>query len=154
VTPFIGTKGWGSLKLWMAMQVHGRTGLARLAENRVDTAARFADLVEAHPRLRLLHRPNLLAVAFVYLPVGTDTAEPDVEAINEANRWVHARMLTEGRWHLHQFSIPDDTGVLRRGATLYPLRFMAANPRIEEHHMIGVLDYVLSLAARYEDGHR
>lgn len=32
VTPFIGTKGWLSLKLWMAMRAHGRSGLASMAE--------------------------------------------------------------------------------------------------------------------------
>lgn len=150
VTPFIGTKGWLSLKLWMMMRAHGRVGLARLAEQRVDTARRFADLVDANPRLRRLHHPDLLAVSFVYLPAGTECGDPAIDRINQVNRWIHGQMLAEGRWHLHQFSLPDDAGVIRRGATLHPLRFMAANPRIEEHHMTGVLDYVLSLGARYE----
>lgn len=154
VTPFIGTKGWLSLKLWMLMRTHGRAGLARLAEQRVDTARGFAARVDAHPRLLRIHDPDLLAVAFVYLPSGMDRARPDVDLINRGNRWIHQRMLDEGKWHLHQFSIPDDTGVLRRGATLYPLRFMAANPRIEDHHIAGVLDYVLALGREYEVGDR
>ena len=154
VTPYVGTKGWQSLMLWMTMRTHGRAGLARLAEKRVDTARRFADLVSRSPRLRLLHRPDLLAVAFVYLPEDADSDDPDIERVNDVNRWIHDRMLAEARWHLHQFSIPDDTGALRAGATLYPLRFMAANPHIKTHHMTGVLDYVVLLGARYDGGER
>jgi L-2,4-diaminobutyrate decarboxylase len=154
VTPFIGTKGWLSLKLWMLMRAQGRSGLAAMAERRTATARRFAALVDARPQLLRVHEPDLLAVAFVYLPADirpSDLRGGDIERINRANHWIHARMLAEGSWHLHQFSLPDDTGVLRRGETLYPLRFMAANPRIEHHHMTGVLDYVLSLGRRYEE---
>jgi L-2,4-diaminobutyrate decarboxylase len=154
VTPFIGTKGWLSLKLWMLMRTHGRAGLAASAEHRVATARRFADLVDLHPRLLRLHDPDLLAVMFVYLPAGSDLAAPDIERINAVNRWIHQRMLADGLWHLHQFSVPDDTGALRRGATMYPLRFMAANPHIEEHHLTGVLDYVMSLGHDYETSHQ
>lgn len=154
VTPFIGTKGWSSLKLWMMMRAHGRSGLARMAEHRVETARRFADLVDTCPRLRRLHNPDLLAVAFLYIPADIDPDDPDIDWINQVNQWIHQRMLDEGSWHLHQFSLPDDTGTLRRGATLHPLRFLAANPRIEQSHMIGVLNYVVSLGSRYEKGTR
>jgi L-2,4-diaminobutyrate decarboxylase len=154
VAPFIGTKGWLSLKLWMTMRAHGRAGLGELAERRVATARRFADLVAAHPELLLLHQPDLLAVAFLYMPASIDLDDPDVERINHINRWIHERMLAEGSWHLHQFGLPDGTGVIRRNATLYPLRFMAANQRIEDGHLSGVLEYVVSLGARYEEGHR
>ncbi len=153
VTPFIGTKGWLSLKLWMLMRSHGRAGLAALAEQRIATAGQFADLVDAHERLLRLHDPDLLAVTFVYLPTGIhpdNASGADVERVNQANQWIHDRMLTEGTWHLHQFSVPDDAGALRRGAQLYPLRFMAANPRIQRRHMTGVLDYVVSLGRQWE----
>ncbi|MFJ6777774.1 pyridoxal phosphate-dependent decarboxylase family protein [Streptomyces yangpuensis] len=152
VTPFIGTKAWLSLKLWMMMRTHGRSGLARLAEDRVEKALRFADLVDSHDRLIRLHKVDMMAVTFMYVPADVDVAAPDIERINEANLRIHERMLAEGRWHLHHFGLPDDDGVLKHGATLYPLRFMAANPRIEDHHMTGVLDHVLELGARFDEG--
>ncbi|WP_261555776.1 pyridoxal phosphate-dependent decarboxylase family protein [Frankia tisae] len=153
VTPFVGTKSWLSLKLWMLMRTHGRPGLAAMAEKRVAIAQRFAALVDACPRTIRLHEPDLLAVAFVYLPVsfanGSSLAS-DVELVNRANRWIHERMLAEGIWHLHQFSMLDDAGILRRGATVHPLRFMAANPCIEAEHMTGVLDHVVALGRAWE----
>ncbi|WP_331747278.1 pyridoxal-dependent decarboxylase (plasmid) [Streptomyces sp. NBC_00853] len=152
VTPFIGTKAWLSLKLWMMMRTHGRSGLARLAEDRVEKALRFADLVDSHDRLIRLHEVDMMAVTFMYVPADVDVAAPDIERINEANLRIHEHVLAEGRWHLHHFGLPDDGGVLKYGATLYPLRFMAANPRIEDHHMTGVLDHVLELGARFDEG--
>lgn len=152
VTPFIGTKSWLSLKLWMMMRTHGRSGLAKLAEDRVDKALRFADLVDSHSRLIRLHKVDMMAVTFMYIPAGIDMSAPDIDRINEANLRIHERMLADGIWHLHHFGLPDDADVLKYGATLYPMRFMAANPNIEEHHMTGVLDYVLSLGAKFDEG--
>ncbi|GDY31817.1 pyridoxal phosphate-dependent decarboxylase family protein [Gandjariella thermophila] len=154
VTPFIGTKGWLSLKLWMMMLAHGRTGLAALAEERVGKAHRFAALLDEHPRLLRLHDPDLAAVAFVYLPTDIRREPPvpehHIARINTVNQRIHDRMLTEGTWHLHQFSLPDDHARLRAGSTLYPLRFMANNPRTDDQHMAEVIDYVTKLGGEIE----
>lgn len=150
VTPFIGTKPWASLKLWMMMRAHGRTGLARLVEHRLDTTRRFVAALDRRPRFLRLHDPDLTAVAFLYLPTETDLDRPDIDRINTVNKEIHQRLLDEGRWHLHQFSIPDP-GRLQPGAILHPLRFMGANPRIEQHHIDGVLDRVEALGAEIEN---
>ncbi|NDL60194.1 pyridoxal phosphate-dependent decarboxylase family protein [Phytoactinopolyspora mesophila] len=155
VTPFIGTKGWMSLKLWMMIRAHGQTGLAEIAENRIERARRFATLVDDHPSLVRVHEPDLVAVAFMYLPEGTKLRRGNlsttvVARINAVNQRIHSRMLAEGQWHLHQFSLPDDLGRLRPGATLYPLRFMANNPRTTEQDMTQVLTYVSRLGRDLE----
>ncbi|MBA0124382.1 pyridoxal-dependent decarboxylase [Haloechinothrix sp. YIM 98757] len=154
VTPFIGTKGWLSLKLWMMMLSHGRAGLAALAEHRVSKARRFAALLDEHPHMLRMHDPDLSAVAFVYLPSNvrpeSTVTELEIDWINTVNQGIHDRMLAEGSWYLHQFSLPDDHGRLRAGATLYPFRFMANNPRTGEHHMAEVIDYVTKLGGNLE----
>src|SRR5690606_28574405 len=150
VTPFVGSKGWLSLKLWMMMRAHGRTGLARMVEQRIARVRRFSELLDAHPRFLRLHEPDLAAVMFAYLPTSTDRQRVGAEELNEANRWIHQRMLNEGLWHLHQFSVPDDAGRVQPGATLYPLRFMANNPKVRESHLVELLDYVAELGAEYE----
>jgi L-2,4-diaminobutyrate decarboxylase len=154
VTPFLGTKGWLSLKLWMMMLGHGRTGLAALAEQRVATAARFAGLIDAHPRLIRVNDPDLTAVAFAYLPRGVvadgAASESTVARVNALNIAIHDRIIDQGRWHLHQFTVPDDLGRLQRGAILRPLRFMANNPKVSEDHMHAVLAYLDSLVAELE----
>jgi L-2,4-diaminobutyrate decarboxylase len=145
-----------SLKLWMMLATHGRSGLAELAERRVAMARRFAQLVDAHPRLRRLNDPDLAAVAFLYLPPSTPCAPTavEVERVNVINQRIHERIIAEGVWHLHQFSLPDDLGRLRAGATLFALRFMANNRRTTEQHMVDVLDYVIQLGRDCEKGVR
>ncbi|MFF0529419.1 pyridoxal phosphate-dependent decarboxylase family protein [Nocardia amikacinitolerans] len=153
VTPFIGTKGWMSLKLWMMMLGRGRAGLAELADHRQQLARRFAELVDAHPRLVRLNDPDLAAVVFAYLPSGLQSGDVDefgLRSVNQLNIAIHERMLTEGRWHLHQFTLPDDLGRLRKGAVVHPLRFMANNPELTEAHMREVLAYLDSLALEVE----
>ncbi|MFF2040884.1 pyridoxal phosphate-dependent decarboxylase family protein [Kitasatospora sp. NPDC058170] len=148
-TPFIGSKAWMSLKLWMMIKAYGRAGLAAMIDRRLATTRRFTELVDASPRLVRLNEPDLTAVAFMYIPTGTDQAAPDVERINAVNKAIHRRMLDEGTWHLHQFTLPDD-GTFRAGAILHPLRFMGQNLRIEDHHLTGLLDYVTALGREFE----
>lgn len=145
VTPFIGTKEWSSAKLWAMMRAHGRRGLADIMRRRLITTRTFTGLVDDSPRLLRLNDPDMTAVAFVYLPADHDPRRPDVDRINTVSKAIHARVLEEGRWHFHQFSIPDDTGRVRRGETLYPLRFMGNNQRITEGHMRDALAYVTGL---------
>ncbi|GEM31902.1 amino acid decarboxylase [Nocardia neocaledoniensis NBRC 108232] len=154
VTPFIGTKGWMSLKLWMMMLGRGRTGLAKLADYRADLVRRFAALVDDHPRLVRLNEPDLAAVVFVYLPSGVDAGTIDDDGLREVNVFnvaLHQRMLAEGLWHLHQFTLPDDLGRLRKGAIMHPLRFMANNPHLTETHMRDVLAYLDHIAIELEE---
>ncbi|MFF4384564.1 pyridoxal phosphate-dependent decarboxylase family protein [Kitasatospora sp. NPDC001547] len=146
VTPFIGTKEWTSLRAWATLRALGRQGLAQMMDDRLERARQFADLVDARPGLLRLNEPDMCAVAFLVLPDDHDPQAPDVERINHLNRAVHARILDEGHWHLHHFTIPDDTGRVRHGALLAPLRFVSINPRITEAHMAEVLDYVTALA--------
>lgn len=150
VTPFIGIQGWLSLKLWMTMLGHGRTGLAALAERRVVTATRFAGLVDAPPRPARIDNPDLAALAFAYLPVGVAADDSAITHVNALNVAIHDRIIDQGRWHLHQFTVPDDLGRLRRGAIPRPMRFMANNPKVTEDHMRAVLTYLDDLAAEVE----
>ncbi|WP_189026477.1 pyridoxal phosphate-dependent decarboxylase family protein [Nocardia rhizosphaerihabitans] len=154
VTPFLGTKGWMSLKLWMMMLGRGRSGLAELADHRCHLVAKFASLVDAHPRLVRLNDPDLAAVVFAYLPAGIRAGgldEVGLARVNQLNLAIHERMLAEGHWHLHQFSLPDDLGRLRKGAVVHPLRFMANNPGLTESHMHDVLAYLDHLASDLEE---
>jgi L-2,4-diaminobutyrate decarboxylase len=148
VTPQLGTKEWASLRAWAALRSQGRQGLTRMMDERLDRTETFTKVVDASSRLVRVHNPDLTAVAFCYLPRDIHpgrASEADVERLNEVNRAIHRRLMDEGRWHLHQFTIPDDYGHIRRGAVLAPLRFMSINPRITNGHMAEVLDYVTRL---------
>ncbi|MGW6455693.1 pyridoxal phosphate-dependent decarboxylase family protein [Streptomyces sp. NPDC055078] len=52
------------LKTAVTLRALGRVGLAALVDRTVDTARRFAEMVEEHPRLDLWERPALTTVLF------------------------------------------------------------------------------------------
>lgn len=149
VTPFTGSRGWDSLKLWAMMRARGRAGLAAMADHRLDTVAAFTDLVDAEPRLIRLHEPDLTAVVFAYRPAGHDPHAPDVDRLNKVNKAIHKELLREGRWYLHQFSMPD-AGRIARGAEVWPLRFLGGNARTTPAHLAALVDEVLRLGHAHD----
>ena len=72
-------------KIAVTLRALGRRGIGALVERCCDVAGEVADLVEAHPGLELLARPELSTV--VFRPVGADNA--DVAAIRR-------RLLDDG----------------------------------------------------------
>lgn len=82
-----------------------------------------------------------MAVVFLFAPDELRQAGPDL--VNEVNREIHRRLLQDGNWYLHQFSLPDP-GVLAKGQLLYPLRFMSSNPRITGQLVDDVLAKVVA----------
>lgn len=150
VTPFLGSKPWWSLKLWMLMLSRGRVGLHAMMEDRLARMRRFTAAVDAHPSLVRLHEPDLFAQAFMYVP-DPATAGADVDLLNRINVEIHARLLAERSWYFHQFGLPDDHGVIRPGALLRPLRFVAGNSRTRGQHIDQALARVVELG---DDIHR
>lgn len=154
VTPFVGSRPWASLKLWMMMRHHGREGLAHIIRQRIALRNTFVDLVDSDERLLRLHEPDLTAVAFIYLPRGVSpgrASDRDVEHINRVNKAIHDTLLDEGTWFLHQFGLPDDEGRLRRGALVRPLRFLAGNTRVTDTHLHAALKAVIALGRAHEE---
>jgi L-2,4-diaminobutyrate decarboxylase len=60
------------------------------------------------------------------------------------NKTIHARLLDEGVYHLHQFSIPD-RGIFKQDEIVYPLRFMCGNPNTTKDDVDGMVEYVRTL---------
>lgn len=84
------------------------------------------------------------AVAFMY--AGSDTKGWSIEMQNNFSKLLHKEIVSEGVYHLHQFSVPDSAGVLSKNDIIYPLRFMSGNPLINKNHLQEMLDYVRLVA--------
>lgn len=141
VIPFVGSKPWSSLKLWFMMKNFGREGLDELITKRHYMANEFAKLVHDHPSFTLINKVDINAVAFMYTDID---ATGDIARLNKISRAIHEKILEEGRFHLHQFSIPDP-GMFARGELIYPLRFMSGNPNLTLVAMQELIKYVDAL---------
>ena len=66
------SRGFGALKVWMALMEHGVAKFGRLIDQNVAQAGYLADLVRSHPPLELLTEPEINIVCFRYAPDGQD----------------------------------------------------------------------------------
>ena len=147
VTPFLGSRPWHSLKLWFMMKNAGREGLAAMVEHRHDMAVYLAEKLDLDERFVVVNKVNINSVAFLYKG---DINPGDIEKINRLNKRLHDIILAEGKFHLHQFSIPD-SGKLKKDEIIYPLRFMTGNLRITSELIDEMVEYVASIAKRIEN---
>lgn len=138
ITPFIGSKEWLSLKLWFMMKNFGKKGLDELITARHGLAVSFAEKLRANPNFAVLNEVEINSVGFFY----TGGNKMNAEKANMISKAIHARIQSEGRFQLHQFSIPDD-GTFERGATVYPLRFMCGNPLVTESILDTLIEYIV-----------
>jgi aromatic-L-amino-acid decarboxylase len=81
-----------SLRLWMALRVHGAAQFRRWIEGTLANAALLADGVRAHSEFELLHEPMLSTVCFRHRPPGLEDA-----ALDEHNRRLAVAMQRDGR---------------------------------------------------------
>ncbi len=147
ITPFLGSRPWNSLKLWMMMKNAGREGLAALIDHRHEMANYLADKVRADDRFENLNDVEINSVVFIYKG---DVANNDIERINRINKAIHAELLAEGEYHLHQFSIPD-SGKIQKDAIIYPLRFMTGNMRVTTDLIDRMLEHVARIGKKFEN---
>lgn len=138
ITPFLGSKPWLSLKLWFMMQHFGKSGLDDLITSRHTYATLLAKKLSLNSNFVLLNKVEINSVAFFYTGGRTSLTASEV---NTLNKLIHKRMLDEGVFHLHQFSIPD-SGVFEKGVLVYPLRFMCGNPNADESDLDQLISYL------------
>ncbi len=74
------SRGFGALKVWMALMEHGVAKFGRLIDQNIAQAALLADLVRSHPPLELIVEPEINIVCFRFAPEGH--GEERVKEIN------------------------------------------------------------------------
>ncbi|WP_213451195.1 pyridoxal phosphate-dependent decarboxylase family protein [Rhizomonospora bruguierae] len=80
ITPFYGSRGFESLRLWAMIKHLGRTGIARLVEQREETFREMHDLIESTGYFQMIGAAGFYRCAFVYCP---PEARRLVEALRE-----------------------------------------------------------------------
>lgn len=140
ITPFLGSKSWNSLKLWFMMKNFGKKGLDELVTNRHKIAVYLSDILRANYDFLVMNDVDINSVTFLY----TGGLKLKVEEINSINKKIHKKMIDEGEYHLHQFSIPD-SGIFEKGTLVYPLRFMCGNPNTTTKDVDDMVEYIRTL---------
>ena len=146
ITPFIGSKSWVSLKIWFLMQNMGIEKIGKIIERRHQTALDFAEIIKSTDDFILLNDVNINSVVFMY---NGGNKNYTIDELNKLNVSIQQKMLSDGKYYLHKFSLPDDKGVIEKGAILYPLRYMSGNDNITNDNLYEILDYIRKIAKEF-----
>lgn len=148
VTPFIGSKSWMSLKLWFLFQNLGKKKIGKIVEKRCEMAQYLKNKIDESCEFVRLNNVDINSVMFMY--VGNKSKSINYEKVNQINKDIKKKIDSEGNIYLHQFSIPDDDGVIKKGEVLYPLRYMSGNDNITTEDIDDMLLYVKNIANNLE----
>lgn len=85
ITPFYGSRGFESLKLWALIRHLGRSGIGRLVEERQRTYQDMVEILERAECFQILGTSDFYRCAFVFLPT------PVAEAIDAFRQPPHLR---------------------------------------------------------------
>ena len=122
----------------------GKNKLAHLIDKRYELALYLSELIEKDKDFILLNEVEINAVALLY----TRNIElQETAKLNEINKKIHKTLLEEGKYYLHQFSIPD-SGKIKKGEIVYPLRFMCGNPNTTKRDIRNMINYIRDLGNR------
>lgn len=149
ITPFIGSKSWVSLKLWFAIKSIGIEGYAKIIEKRCENASYLKDLILESKKFVLLNDVNINSVVFMYVKDKNDKL--DVKYLNDLNLKIYNKMLEEGKYYLHKFTIPDNKGVIKKDEIVIPLRYMSGNDNLDKKDLIDMLKYIEQIAKKVEN---
>lgn len=145
VTPFIGSKSWVSLKAWFVMKNIGIKGIGNIVERRCEMAQFLGKNIAESKDFVLLNDININSVMFMYVG-DKENIKFSVEELNAVNKKIKQVIDREKIYFLHQFSIPDNLGRIKRDSIIYPLRYMSGNDNIEKDEIIKMLSYVRNKA--------
>lgn len=143
ITPFIWSKQWSSLKLWFMMKNFWKKWLEKLIDHRFKMANYLADSIKNRNDFILINDVEINSVLFMYLW----DSKLSLNNINILNKEIHKNILSDWKYHLHQFSIPD-TWHFKKWELLYPLRFMTGNMNLNVEDIDNMLEYVSELASK------
>lgn len=145
ITPFIGSKSWISLKLWFAIKSFGIKGFGNLIEKRCEMANYLKDKINNSNEFILLNDVNINSVVFMYVEDKNNLKNLNIEYLNSQNIMIYNKLLKEGKYYLHKFSLPDNKGIIKKDAILTPLRYMSGNDNIAKKDIDEMLNHIKSL---------
>ena len=145
-TPFCGSKNWCSLKLWFLIKNMGQKGISDLIEQRILVAEYFKQKLRNDESFIVLGS-NVNVVLFM---LKNKKGNVSLSSLNELNVSIYNKICKEGLCYLHQFPYVDHEGIISKGQTVYPLRFMSGNPNLKYDHIDEIYEYLKNISSKVE----
>lgn len=131
-TPFIGSKSYDSLKLWMVIKNLGMQKIGEMVEGRLENAKKFYNVLSENNAFFIANTDILFSVIFQF----TSKLEMSINQINTLNRKIYDRMLRDGKYYFHGFEIKVN------GVNRFVLRYNSGNPNITDTDLEDAIKYI------------
>ena len=146
-----GSKSWVSLKLWFAIKSFGVKGYGKLIEQRCEMANHLKKKIINSNDFVVLNDVNINSVVFMYVGDKKDILKKDINKLNSLNMSIYNRLLEEGEYYLHKFTIPDNKGIIKKNAIVMPLRYMSGNDNLTKKDIDKMLEHVRKTGKEIEN---
>lgn len=133
-TSLLTTRRFDALKLWISLQMVGRTKLAAMIDRIIELAAHAAEIIRETPQLELICDPQLSTVVFRYVP-----SKPELDA-DQLNSNLRQALFDQG------FAVIGHTRVRTRQC----LKFTCMNPATTEDQMEGLINTIVAEGKKIE----
>lgn len=80
-----------ALKMWLTWKAHGHDGFEQIVNEQFSKKDYFTNLVNEHPRLKLIHDPSFLNVCFQVIPTDQE------QDINQFNYDLRFKLIQQGK---------------------------------------------------------
>lgn len=144
-TPGIGSKDFGSLRLWFLLKHLGWEKLAEEIDRRHELAKETAAIINASNDFLLINKDvEHNAVAFIFCPKPYHcSTQFNLEVLNKINKQIHHRLNCHSNYYLHMMASQDDDMVVSsEKETLTILRAMYGHPDTNINVVKGCLEEI------------
>lgn len=133
-TPFIGSKAFNSLKLWMFLKNAGVENIGIFCDTRIKKALDFKEQLILFQDFDILIDKILFSVIFHY-----KKQEYNIEQLNRINKKIYEILSEEGIFYFHGFTIEIN------GISTFVLRYNSGNMELKNEDIIDSLKYIKKL---------
>lgn len=145
ITPFIGSKGAYSLKLWFLIKHLGKNGIANIIEKRHGLALEFYEKLKNNDEFIVLNKVDINSVMFLIKPY----KKASIQEANDFTKKIYEILLKEGKYFLHHFPIDIPDNAYNYRGKFYPLRFMSGNPDLKSEDLENIISYLIEKVKDY-----
>lgn len=99
-TPFIGSKSFESIKLWMLLNHLGKNKIGEFVDLRIKNAIRFKEIINEYKYLNVpIEYDILFSVIFIY------NKFDEIDKNNILNKKIYEKMLNDDKYYFHGFTL-------------------------------------------------
>ena len=164
ITPFLGSRGFESLKLMLLIKHLGKKRLSEITEKRQGDALYVESLIAKSGYFVLFNDMTFYRMAFVYYPnkirkqvskftLSDETNQKIINCIDHYTHTINSELYKEGDICLDEFKLHDignQTATNAKETRFYVMSITTGNPLLTNENLKRSLSFLFKKAKRYE----